>query len=120
MIPALFRFRTPCARAHFATMLFWFALALSLVITGAVEEAGSCVGKASLLQTQKHRTARTLAPENLDEGAATVEGVATAAPAAYATVPDELLAKLIVSTPWNCDLLPQPELIHTIDPRAPT
>lgn len=73
---------------------------MSLVIADASE--GSCPGESSLLQKQQHRATRSLIPSE-------------AAPASYSSIPDEVLEKLIVSTPWNCDLLP-----FAADPRAPT
>jgi len=81
----------------------WTIVALSFVITGAAEELTSCAGESSLLQKQHHRSARTLVP------------VENAAALTFTEIPDEVLANLIVSTQWNCDLLP-----HAADPRGPT
>lgn len=82
-------------------MFQWSIIALSLGIAWATEEAAlSCAGESSLLQ-KRHRTSRQLhGPESNGE--------------VYETVPENVLAKMIVSDPWKCDMLPE------YDPRRPT
>jgi len=96
------------------------ALAMSVAIVAVAEVFFGCIGEeschanldgvlrhageASLLQKQQHTSKRVLN--------ANVE--LNSSHKGYEQLPPNLLEKMIISTPWKCDLLP------TNDPRRPT
>jgi len=74
-------------------------MTLGLVASETPSAVQSCAGQASLLQKQQQRSRHILdAAQN----------------AKYDELPERLLAQMIMSNPWKCDLLP------TWDPRRPT